>query len=153
MKAGAAAPVSDRTLNMFYGAQVQLSLGIFDALTFASGAPPAPIELLSAACAAFVGFVHLWARHCLTEVVEQLFARASDASARLVANGEVYVVALQVWDPVLIISQITAIQCLFYISLGVLEWLIIGERLRVVPSSLPVSWSFSSRGLRSSCVL
>eukprot|EP00803_Ostreobium_quekettii_P005106 evm.model.scf_611.2 EVM.evm.TU.scf_611.2 scf_611:44983-46466(-) len=32
----------------------------------------------------------------------------------------------QVWDPVLIIAQITAIQCLFYIALGLLEWVVIG---------------------------
>lgn len=32
----------------------------------------------------------------------------------------------QVWDPVLIIAQITAVQCLFYISLGLLQWLVVG---------------------------
>lgn len=32
----------------------------------------------------------------------------------------------QVWDPCLIIAQILAVQCLFYLSLGFLEWIIIG---------------------------
>lgn len=31
------------------------------------------------------------------------------------------------WDPVLIIAQIIAIQCLFYMSLGLLLWLLLGE--------------------------
>lgn len=32
----------------------------------------------------------------------------------------------KVWDPVLIISQIVAVQCLWYLSLGCLLWLLLG---------------------------
>lgn len=31
-----------------------------------------------------------------------------------------------IWDPVLIIAQIVAIQCLFYVSLGLLLWVLLG---------------------------
>lgn len=30
------------------------------------------------------------------------------------------------WDPVLIVAQIISLQCLFYISLGLLLWLLVG---------------------------
>ena len=33
----------------------------------------------------------------------------------------------QVWDPVLIVAQIVTIQCLFYISFGLLLWTLVGE--------------------------
>ena len=33
----------------------------------------------------------------------------------------------QVWDPVLIVAQILVNQCLFYTSLGLLLWLLVGE--------------------------
>jgi len=36
------------------------------------------------------------------------------------------VVLLQTWDPVLITSQIVCVQCLFYISLGILQAIILG---------------------------
>lgn len=31
-----------------------------------------------------------------------------------------------VWDPVLIVAQIITIQCLFYVSLGLLLWILLG---------------------------
>jgi protein SYS1 len=34
-----------------------------------------------------------------------------------------------VWDPVLIIAQIVTLQCLFYVSLGVLLWALLGRIL------------------------
>lgn len=36
------------------------------------------------------------------------------------------VVLLQTWDPVLITSQVVCVQCLFYISLGILQAIILG---------------------------
>ena len=33
----------------------------------------------------------------------------------------------QVWDPVLSVAQILVNQCLFYTSLGLLLWLLVGE--------------------------
>ena len=33
---------------------------------------------------------------------------------------------MQVWDPVLIISQIVSLQCLFYLTLGVFDAILIG---------------------------
>ena len=33
----------------------------------------------------------------------------------------------QVWDPVLIVAQIVTIQCLFYISFGLLLWILVGK--------------------------
>jgi hypothetical protein len=42
---------------------------------------------------------------------------------------------LQVWDPQLIIAQIITVQCLFYISLGLIQAVTIGELQ--VPSSSP----------------
>ena len=35
----------------------------------------------------------------------------------------------QVWDPVLIVAQILVNQCLFYTSLGLLLWLLVGGAL------------------------
>jgi hypothetical protein len=35
---------------------------------------------------------------------------------------------LQVWDPALIIAQIVSVQCLFYISLGLIQAITIGAR-------------------------
>lgn len=37
-----------------------------------------------------------------------------------------YVIMMQVWDPVLIISQIVSVQCLFYVSLGLLQAITLG---------------------------
>jgi hypothetical protein len=37
-------------------------------------------------------------------------------------------VSVQVWDPALIIAQIISVQCLFYVSLGLIQALTIGER-------------------------
>mmetsp|Transcript_4185 Transcript_4185/g.4839 ORF Transcript_4185/g.4839 Transcript_4185/m.4839 type:complete len:174 (-) Transcript_4185:639-1160(-) len=31
-----------------------------------------------------------------------------------------------VWDPILIIAQIVSMQCLYYLSLGILQWLLLG---------------------------
>lgn len=42
---------------------------------------------------------------------------------------------LQVWDPQLIIAQIITVQCLFYISLGLIQAVTIGEPK--VPSTAP----------------
>jgi hypothetical protein len=39
---------------------------------------------------------------------------------------------MQVWDPVLIIAQIISLQCLFYLTLGVFDAILIGEA-RVAP--------------------
>lgn len=36
---------------------------------------------------------------------------------------------LQGWDPVLILAQITVVQCLFYVSLGVLQGVVLGKLL------------------------
>ena len=35
----------------------------------------------------------------------------------------------QVWDPVYIVAQIVVVQCLFYTSLGLLLWLLVGVLL------------------------
>ncbi len=42
--------------------------------------------------------------------------------------------AAQVWDPVMIIGQIVSVQCIFYITLGLLETVLVGEARRPAPS-------------------
>ena len=42
----------------------------------------------------------------------------------------------QVWDPVQIVAQIVAIQCLFYMSLGLIAWLLLGQLIDVFTGML-----------------
>ncbi|KAJ9527330.1 hypothetical protein QJQ45_025593 [Haematococcus lacustris] len=43
-----------------------------------------------------------------------------------------------VWDPTLIIAQIISLQCLFYLSLGLWQMLLLGAGIRVVHAGKPL---------------
>lgn len=45
-------------------------------------------------------------------------------------NGPLPLLPLQVWDPALIIAQIVSVQCLFYISLGLIQAVTIGTAMQ-----------------------
>ena len=47
--------------------------------------------------------------------------------------------APQVWDPVLIISQIASLQCLFYLGLGIIQTMLLGELAACFGATLPAS--------------
>ena len=49
---------------------------------------------------------------------------------------------MQVWDPVLIISQILSLQCLFYLTLGVLDAILLGECY--IPCTRVHAWNCDS---------
>ena len=42
-----------------------------------------------------------------------------------------------VWSPTLIIAQIIAVQCAFYVCLGLLAWLLVGKFVSFLDSECP----------------
>eukprot|EP00210_Caulerpa_lentillifera_P003650 g3484.t1 len=46
----------------------------------------------------------------------------------------------QVWDPVLIVAQITTIQCLFYFSIGIIEIVVLGQFVTDISLSYVFDW-------------